>query len=115
MLSTWRGIQEFPVSVCDLEFYNNYKAYDPAELARMMGKSAQEVLKLLRQFGARMADAAAEEYPHATLWFLFTGFTRPEYKVIDGQAYYLAATYIAEGLLDEIQRQHLPLRVLTGG
>ncbi len=59
-----------------------------------------------------MADAAATEYQGATLWFLFTGFTRPEYKVIDGQPYYLAATYIAEGLLDRIQQKHLPLHVL---
>jgi hypothetical protein len=35
--------------------------------------------------------------------------------VIDGQPYYLAATYIVEGLLDQIQRHHLPLRILSGG
>jgi hypothetical protein len=62
-----------------------------------------------------LADIAATEYPDATLWFLFTGFTRPDYRVIEGQPYYLAATYIMEGLLDQIQKQHLPLRVLSGG
>ena len=51
----------------------------------------------------------------ASIWLLFTGFTRPEYRVIEGQPYYLAATYIAEGLLDQIQQHHLPLRVLSGG
>jgi hypothetical protein len=101
--------------VCDLEFYNNYKAYDLAELARLTSMPQQDVLNLLRKVGARMADIAAAEYPGATLWFLFTGFTRPDYRVIEGQPYYLAATYIAEGLLDQIQEHHLPLRVLSGG
>jgi hypothetical protein len=85
-----------PGIVCDPEFYNNYKAYDLAELARM-------------------ANIAAAEYPGATLLFLFTGFTRPDYRVIDGKPYFFAATYIVEGLLDQIQRRHLPLHVLSGG
>jgi hypothetical protein len=104
-----------PGIVCDLEFYNNYKAYDLAELARMISQPRPEVLTLLRQVGARMADISAAEYPGASIWFLFTGFTRPEYRVIDGRPYYLAATYIVEGLLDQIQQHHLPLRVLSGG
>jgi hypothetical protein len=104
-----------PGIVCDLEFYNNYKAYDLSELARMTSKSRQDVLILLRQLGARMADVAAAEYPGATLWFLFTGFTRSDYTVIEGQPYYLAATYLAEGLLDQIQQHRLPLRILSGG
>jgi hypothetical protein len=120
-LESWRNALRLaretrvPGIVCDLEFYNNYKAYDVAELARMTSKPQPDVLNLLRQVGARMADIAAAEYPGATLWFLFTGFTRPEYRVINGQPYYLAATYIAEGLLDQIQQHHLPLRVLSGG
>jgi len=120
-LENWRSALRLaketgvPGIVCDLEFYNNYKAYDLAELARMTAKPQQEVLDLLRQFGARMADIAAAEYPGATLWFFFTGFTRPDYRVIDGQPYFLTATFIAEGLLDRIQQHHLPLRVLSGG
>jgi hypothetical protein len=120
-LKSWRNALRLarqtgvPGIVCDLEFYNNYQAYDIAELARMTSTPQQDVLNLLRRVGARMADIAAAEYPGATLWFLFTGFTRSDYRVIEGQPYYLAATYIAEGLLDEIQRHHLPLRVLSGG
>ncbi len=120
-LENWRNAlriarkTEVPGIVCDLEFYNNYKAYDLSELARMTSNSPQDALKALRQVGARMADIAATEYPGATLWFLFTGFTRPDYRVIDGQPYYLAATYIAEGLLEQIQQHHFPLRVLSGG
>jgi hypothetical protein len=120
-LENWRNALRLaketgaPGIVCDLEFYNNYKAYDLAELARMSSKPQQDVLNVLRQIGARMADIAAAEYPDATLWFLFTGFTRTEYRVIDGHPYYLAATYIAEGLLDQIQQHRLPLRVVSGG
>jgi hypothetical protein len=75
----------------------------------------QDVQNALRKIGARMADIAATEYPGATLWFLFTGFSRPDYRVIEGQPYFLAATYIVEGLLKQIQQQHLRLRVLSGG
>ena len=120
-LENWRNAlgmakeTRVPGIVCDLEFYNNYRAYDVAELARMTSMPPQGVLNALRQVGARMADIAAAEYPGATLWFLFTGFTRPEYRVIEGQSYYLAATYIVEGLLDQIQQHHFPLRVLSGG
>jgi hypothetical protein len=120
-LENWRNALRLakdagvPGIVCDLEFYNNYKAYDLAELARMTSKPQQDVLNLLRQVGARMADIAAAEFPGATLWFFFTGFTRSEYRVIEERPYYLAATYIAEGLLDQIQQHQLPLRVLSGG
>jgi len=120
-LKNWRNALRLakdtgvPGIVCDLEFYNNYRAYDLAELARMISKPRQEVLIALGQFGAQMADIAAAEYPGAKIWFLFTGFTRPDYRVIDGKPYFFAATYIVEGLLDQIQRNQLPVRVLSGG
>jgi len=93
-LENWRNalrlakVTGVPGIVCDLEFYNNYKAYDLAELARMTAKPQEDVLNLLRQVGARMADIAAAEYPGATLWFLFTGYTRTNYRVIEGRSYY---------------------------
>lgn len=120
-LENWRNALRLaretgvPGIVCDLEFYNNYKAYDLGELARMAVVPREEVLNALGQLGARMADIAATEYPDAKLWFLFTGFTRPDYRVIDGKPYFFAATYIVEGLLDRIERRNLPLRVLSGG
>lgn len=104
-----------PGIVCDLEFYNNYAEYDIGELARRTGKSAVEVAAKLQKLGARMADAAANEYPGAVLWFFFTGFTHPGYKTYDRVAYYPSPTYIAMGLLDEIVQKRLPLKVLTGG
>jgi hypothetical protein len=120
-LQNWRNALRIarktgvPGVVCDLEFYNNYKADDVAELARMTSMPQQDVLKALSLVGAHMADVAAEEYPGAALWFLFTGFTRTDYRMIDGKPYYLAGTYIAQGLLDQIEQHHLPLRVLAGG
>jgi hypothetical protein len=120
-LENWRNALRLarktgvPGIVCDLEFYNNYKAYDVAELARMTSRPQRDVLILLRQVGARMADISSAEYPGASIWFLFTGFTRLEQSATDAQPYGLAATYIAEGLLDQIQRQHYQLRVLAGG
>jgi hypothetical protein len=120
-LENWRNALRLakstgvPGIVCDLEFYNNYKAYDLAELARMTSQPQPLLLDLLRKLGARMAQIAAKEYPQATLWFLFSGFSRTDYRVIDGRPYYLAATYIVEGALDEIQLRHLSVRVLSGG
>ena len=120
-LQIWRNALQLakstgvPGIVCDPEFYNNYKAYDVAELARMTSKTQDEILSQLHRLGAKMAESAAREYPGATLWFLFTGFTRPAPKAIGGKPYELAATYIIEGLLDEIQRDHLALHVLSGG
>jgi hypothetical protein len=101
--------------VFDPEFYNNYKAYDLSELSRLRGQPPNEVIHLLRQVGARMADAGAAEYPGATLWFMFTGFTRPDYRTVAGQPTYFAATYIVEGLLDRIRLRNLPLNVVAGG
>ncbi|HTC61832.1 MAG TPA: hypothetical protein VK709_03245 [Candidatus Saccharimonadales bacterium] len=104
-----------PGVVCDLEFYNYYKEYDPGELARQTGKTPEQVATLLRGVGAKMADIAATEYPRAVLWFLFTGFTHPGYKTYNGQPYYPSPTYIAMGLLDEIRERHLELKVVAGG
>jgi hypothetical protein len=120
-LENWRNafrlakVTGVPGVVCDLEFYNNYKAYDLTELARMTSQPPREVVNLLRQLGARMADISSAEYSGASIWFLFTGFTRPERSTPDARPYDLAATYIVEGLLDQVQQHHLPLRVLSGG
>ncbi len=104
-----------PGIVCDLEFYNYYKEYDIGELAGQTGKKPSEVAESLRALGARMADSAAEAYPHATVWLLFTGLTHAGYKKIEGVPYYPSPTYIAIGLLDEIRSKKLPLKVLAGG
>jgi hypothetical protein len=104
-----------PGIVCDLEFYNYQKAYEIPELAAHINQTPQVTTDLLRKLGARMADAAAAQYPDAVLWFLFTGLTHPDYKSAGSQSYYPAPSYVALGLLDEIRSKRLSLKVLTGG
>jgi hypothetical protein len=103
-----------PGIACDLEFYNIDKPYDLCELARMTSKPP-EMLHALRQLGARRAELAAAEYPGAMIGFLFTGFGRPNYRVIQRDLYNLAATYMVEGLRDQAQQHHFSFRVLSGG
>jgi hypothetical protein len=104
-----------PGVVADLEFYNYYPEYDPTILAKELGKSPQQAIDLLRQVGARMADSAGAEYPNALVWFLFTDLGNPSWKVIDGQPYYASPAYVVQGMLDEIQKAHLSLKILSGG
>jgi hypothetical protein len=106
---------DVPGIVLDLEFYNYYKEYDIGELASQTGKKPPEVAEDLKHIGARMADSAAETYPQAVLWMLFTGLTHAGYKTLDGVSYYPSPTYISIGLLDEIVRKKLQLKVLAGG
>jgi hypothetical protein len=104
-----------PGIVCDLEFYNYYNAYNIGQLGRLTGKKPAETAESLKQIGAQMARIAAEEYPGAAIWFLLTGLTHAGHTTYDGIAYYPSPTYIAIGLLDEIARQHLQLKIFTGG
>jgi len=104
-----------PGIVFDPEFYNDHKAYDPAEMARETGKSPEQLIAQLQELGAEMADAAAEQYKGAVLWFCFTGFTHKDFKTIGGKSYYPTPVYIAIGLLDQIQKRNYSLRVISGG
>jgi hypothetical protein len=104
-----------PGVVFDSEFYNNYREYDIGELARRTGKSPAEAAASLSKIGARMADIAQTEYPDAVLWFFFTALTHAGYKAYAGKPYYPSPAYIALGLLDEIKRKNMRLKVLAGG
>jgi hypothetical protein len=104
-----------PGIFCDLEYYNYHKEYDIGEMSRRTGKNPAALVSLLKQLGARMATTASAEYPDATLWFAFTGFGYPNFKIVEGQAYYPTPAYIAMGLLDEISAQHLRLKIISGG
>lgn len=120
-LQLWRNYlsvardSNIPGVVCDLEFYNNYKEYDIGELASRTGKTPAQAAESLKVIGARMADSAAEIYPHSMIWLLFAGLTHPGYKKFDGVPYYPSPTYISIGMLDEIVAKKLPIRVLAGG
>lgn len=104
-----------PGIVFDPEFYNYQNAYDVVLLSQQLGKKPDETIDLLKALGARMADAAAVQYPNAILWFMFTGMGYPEYKVVAGRSYYPSPAYISMGLLDEIKTKQLPLEVISGG
>lgn len=104
-----------PGVVCDLEFYNNYKGYDIGQLAFQSGKKPAEVAASLQSLGSEMADIAEREYPDAVLWFLWMGFTHAGYKTYYGVPYFPSPAYIAIGLLDEIGRKKMRLKVITGG
>jgi hypothetical protein len=104
-----------PGIVFDAEFYNDHKAYDPAEMSRETGKSPDELTKQLELLGADMADTAADTFPNAVLWFCFTGFTHKDFKTINGKSYYPTPVYIAIGLLKQIQKRNYSLRLLSGG
>jgi hypothetical protein len=104
-----------PGVVLDLEFYNYHKEYDLAEMSTQTGKSPAQTLDLLQQFGARLADIAAEQHGDAVIWMLFTGFTHKDFKRIHGASYYPTPVYISIGLLDQIQRRHYRLKVISGG
>ncbi len=104
-----------PGIVCDLEFYNNYKEYNPIELAKQMGKTTEQTQELLKELGSRMADVAASQYPDAILWFLFTGLGTPAHASPEPYPYYMAPTYVAMGLLEQIQKKHYRVTVISGG
>ncbi len=104
-----------PGIVCDLEFYNYHKEYSLEELSKQTGKKPRELAELLRQVGVKMADIAGARYPDASILFLFTGFGYKGHWTIDGEPYNSAPTYIVTGLLDEVQKHHFPLKVISGG
>jgi len=120
-LQIWRNSlaaardSKMPGVFVDLEFYNNYAAYDVGELARQTGTKPADVTTSLQKVGRRMADIASQEYPTATLWFAFMGLTHPTYKTHDGVPYYPSPSYISMGLLDEMVEKGMRMRVLAGG
>ena len=104
-----------PGVFCDLEYYNYHKEYDIGEMSRRTGKTPAELVSLLNGLGSRMSTIAAAEYPDATLWFAFTGFGYPNFKTVEGRAYYPTPAYIAMGLLEDISAKRLRLKVISGG
>jgi len=104
-----------PGIVVDLEFYMNYKAYDPTVLAQQMGRDPKTTIELLKRLGARLADTAAKEYSDAVLWLLFTDLGQAGTIQSNGTSYYPSPAYVAMGLLDQIKSNHYSLKVISGG
>jgi hypothetical protein len=120
-LRTWRVALEIaheahsPGVVCDLELYNNYAANDVTKLAAQTGKNPEEVIQLLEAVGVRMADIADEELPGGTVWFFFTGLSRPDFKMVNGKSYYRATSYVVLGMLQRIRQVGMKVAVISGG
>lgn len=104
-----------PGVVVDLEAYNDYRVYNPFALAQMRGEEVDEVLQKLRHIGQKMADIAAEVYPDAKVWFLFTGLDASPIYESGGRRLRRSVSYIVEGLLDRAVERGLPLTVIDGG
>jgi hypothetical protein len=62
-----------------------------------------------------MADIAMAVYTGATIWFFFTGFTRPTIASMRASRTLWRPPRIAEGVLDQIQNHPLRLCVWIGG
>jgi hypothetical protein len=120
-LQIWRNsmraarLAGMPGLVADFELYLNYKAYEPALLAKQIGKPVDETLQLLNRLGIQLADAAAQEYPDGTIWFLFTDLGQLGWKTEGTVKYYPTPAYIVLGLLEEIRLKNYGLHLISGG
>lgn len=104
-----------PGLVADLEFYVNNKANDPTLLSKQIGKPVEQTISLLRRLGARLADTAADAYPTAAIWFMYTALGQEGWKMDGNIKYYPAPAYVVMGLLDEIREKQYDLKVISGG
>ncbi len=103
-----------PGIVFDLEPYNCSGAYQVAYLAKKYGLPPEEIIQRLQSLGKRLTAIAAEEYPDAVIWFLFTYLGR-EPRAFWQTEEYQSVAYIALGMLEEAAARRLPLRFVSGG
>jgi hypothetical protein len=104
-----------PGLVADLEFYINNKANDPTLLSKQIGKPVEQTISLLHGLGARLADTAADAYPTAVIWFMYTALGQEGWKVDGNIKYYPTPAYVVMGLLDEIREKQYNLKIISGG
>ena len=104
-----------PGLLVDLEFYINNKANDPTVLAKQIGQPVEQTLAQLHNLVVGLADAAAQVYPAAVLWFMYTALGQAGWKVDHDVSYYPTPAYLMMGILDEIRDKHLKLKVVSGG
>jgi hypothetical protein len=103
-----------PGMVLDMEFYNNYRAYSIADVARERQRPLDEVEKQLHQIGERMARIAGQEYPDAKIWILNTGLSSSN-GLLKAEGNQSTRSYLGRGLLDGSRRRHLGLVIIDGG
>lgn len=104
-----------PGVVADFESYNCGGLANPSTLAAATGRTLPEVQTALRALGGMLTEIAAEEYPDALIWTLFTGFGRPDWFHVDDRPLPALHSYINEGLLQRATELELPLRLVSGG
>lgn len=101
--------------VIDPEAYNNFKNYQLSYVARQLDKPEEEIKKRLKEIGAKLVDIAEEEYPEATLWFLFTGLGNSKTLNPFADKEYRTVTYIIRGMLERAKEIGSKLKFVSGG
>ncbi|MEW6359617.1 MAG: hypothetical protein AB1696_24990 [Planctomycetota bacterium] len=97
-----------PGIVFDPEAYNDYSVDSLRYLSQTSGKPVDEVERLLRAIGTRMADIAAEEFPDAIIWSLFTQFqVDPDLCTMP--------TILFDAMLMRAREKNIPLVLVDGG
>lgn len=120
-LETWRTALRLakrvgsPGIVLDLEYYNNYPAYDISRLAGEIGHGPDQTVQLLSALGSQMADIAAKELPNGRILCFNTGLANASAEKIGSKSYYASRSYIALGLMERIRQGRLVLHLIAGG
>jgi len=99
-----------PGIIVDPEVYNSSKLYNLSYLAQLMDKPEDSLKRRLEVIGGELADIAAEEYPQATIWFLFSTLDKFFQK-----SNYRSISYIILGMLNRSQEKKLDLKFVSGG
>jgi hypothetical protein len=96
----------------DLEAYNNRKNYSISYISQRTGRSEEEVIKGLKEFGQRLADNVQKQIKGMPfkVWLTFADFQR-----IMKDGYRRSTNYIVEGMLDRIVQNHYNITIIEGG
>lgn len=103
-----------PGIVIDLEAYNIKSAdrHSLKKISNLLGRKENDVINKLQQIGYQLSDIADNEYPNATIWFLFTGIGSEVSQFSHEQRW---VTYMAEAMLARARERKMKLKFVTGG
>ena len=102
-----------PGIVVDMEDYNDETGHDYnlKYLAKTLNQPVDQVKRRLEAIGSHLVEIANKQYPHACIWFLYSGLGNPQIKKFD----YLTPTYFVIGMLKEAKALHSKLQFVSGG
>lgn len=103
-----------PGIIVDPEYYNNYLNYEVGYLANQVGRPVEEVKTRLQSLGGELMAVAEQEYPHAVIWFLFTGMASEE-SPRSGSKELPAPAYLVWGLLEKAKNLQSEIKIVDGG